>query len=90
MLGLRGFLGRTGAGASKGVSSKHSYVTGNLFRPRQGSPRKNHGNGQRNQTTEAGDKKSGHINAGPNEAILFLDSMLHVLEDRTMGTDATV
>ena len=29
---------------------------------------------RRYKTTEAGDEKSGHINAGPNEGILFLDS----------------
>lgn len=32
---------------------------------------------RRHKTTEAGDEKSGHINAGPNEAILFLDSWRH-------------
>ena len=30
--------------------------------------------GVRRKTTEAGEDKSGHINAGPNEGILFLDS----------------
>ena len=28
----------------------------------------------RHRTTEAGEDKSGHINAGPNEGIFFLDS----------------
>lgn len=30
---------------------------------------------KRRRTTQAGDEKSGHINAGPNEGIFFLDSM---------------
>ena len=30
--------------------------------------------GIRRKTTEAGEDKSGHIHAGPNEGILFLDS----------------
>ena len=30
--------------------------------------------GKRYKTTEAGEGKSGHINAGPNEGIFFLDS----------------
>ena len=32
--------------------------------------------GRRYKTTEAGDEKTGHINAGPNEGILFLDSQV--------------
>lgn len=32
-------------------------------------------NGVRRLTTQAGEDKSGHINAAPNEAILFIDSM---------------
>ena len=42
------------------------------LRPKGGPPKTC--KGVRRKTTEAGEDKSGHINAGPNEGILFLDS----------------
>ena len=37
----------------------------------------------RRVTTEAGDNKSGHIFAGPNEGILFIDSKASVIDSRS-------
>ncbi|MCJ1387141.1 mitochondrial escape protein 2 [Xylographa soralifera] len=43
------------------------------LRPKGGPPKVCEG--VRRKTTEAGEDKSGHINAGPNEGILFLDNV---------------
>ncbi|MCJ1433821.1 mitochondrial escape protein 2 [Xylographa pallens] len=43
------------------------------LRPKGGPPKTC--KGVRRKTTEAGEDKSGHINAGPNEGIIFLDNV---------------
>lgn len=52
---------------------RQHLFTGHNLRPRQDTSRLV--KGIRKESTEAGDAKSGHINAGPNEGIFFLDSM---------------
>ena len=72
MFGLRGW-GPQANLTRTSFPRRQYYFTANGFRPRSSAPRLQRE--VRAKTTQAGEDKSGHINAGPNEEIFFLDSM---------------
>lgn len=45
--------------------------------------------GKRHKTTETGDDKTGHIGAGQNEGIFFVDSLLALVHDTIQWTRLT-
>ncbi|MCJ1483074.1 mitochondrial escape protein 2 [Schaereria dolodes] len=64
--------------ARQSFPRRQYYFTANGFRPRKISLSDKNGirnRGTRGKTTEAGEDKSGHISAGPNEGIFFLDNV---------------
>ncbi|MCJ1287528.1 mitochondrial escape protein 2 [Xylographa opegraphella] len=69
----RVIVGRPVGLACQILPLRQYHLKSRSLRP-QGSPLKIC-KGVRRKTTEAGDDKSGHINAGPNEGILFLDNV---------------
>lgn len=71
--------------ALRAVPQRQYFSTANGFRPRQKT--RHEVKGIRQATTEAGEEKSGHIDAGPNEGILFFDSRLR-LRSTLFGRDA--
>jgi len=60
----------------RAIPRRQYFFTANGFRPRQSPAQR--AKGVRQATTEAGEEKSGHIDAGPNEGILFFDSTLRL------------
>jgi hypothetical protein len=56
------------------ISRRQYFFTASGFRPREQSVSKTPF-GSRCATFEAGENKTGHITAGPNEDIFFFDSM---------------
>lgn len=70
MLGLSRALGSS----HNTLTSKQTFLAINKCYQREGAPYRYRAKSRRFKTTEAGDEKSGHINAGPDEGILFLDS----------------
>jgi hypothetical protein len=86
MLGLpRVFGGPTAFSLSNGAEKRLLCIaTGHRGRKAVSRGRIN---SRRHKTTEAGDEKSGHINAGPNEGILFLDSW-HSSSAHSLASDA--
>ncbi|KAI9813990.1 MAG: mitochondrial escape protein 2 [Pycnora praestabilis] len=73
---LRWGMGFQSRGASRrqyfSIANK-SFSQGVILRVRRDLERKVYG--RRSASTETGEGKSGHINAGPNEAILFFDNV---------------
>lgn len=72
LLELSRSLARPPCPARLGFPGNQPFFTGNSFRPRQDVLKGV--KGVRKESTEAGDAMSGHIHAGPNEGIFFLDS----------------
>ncbi len=73
MLGLPKILGLPALFSRSSCAERQLLRIATGHDVRQGL-KKCRGGNRRYKTTEAGDEKSGHINAGPNEGILFLDS----------------
>ncbi|KAA6412357.1 MAG: Mitochondrial escape 2 [Lasallia pustulata] len=73
LLELSRSLARPPCPARLGFPRYQPFFTGNSFRPRQDVLKGV--KGVRKESTEAGDAMSGHIHAGPNEGIFFLDNV---------------
>ncbi|MCJ1323199.1 mitochondrial escape protein 2 [Xylographa vitiligo] len=69
----RTIVGRPGGVSCQILPFRQYHLKPCDLRPRGGPPKTC--KGVRRKTTEAGDDKSGHINAGPNEGIIFLDNV---------------
>ena len=76
MLGFRAWPAQDGL-ARHCLRRRQYYYIANGFRPRPLLTQA--WREVRQVTTEAGDNKSGHIFAGPNEGIFFIDSKLPLI-----------
>lgn len=64
----------------RAVPRRQYFFTATGFRPRPHPYTWQRLQSIRQATTEAGEENSGHIDAGPNEGILFFDSMSGIIK----------
>lgn len=75
MSGLRKVVSRASAHSRRIGFNQHFFPITQKLR---WTLETNNGIWNRGETTQAGDEKSGHINTGPGEGVLFLDSMCYI------------